>query len=86
MHSAAQLTRSSWAPTISLDSQQNIMLHPSSRVNAVFLTYLRTHQIWYQQTYTYLVLYISRIETNTNCWITVLEDATLTTLKLLPII
>ena len=43
MHLAAQLTRSSWAPTISLDSHQNIRLHTGARVNAVLLIYLLTH-------------------------------------------
>ena len=42
MHLAAQLTRSIWAPTISLDSHQNIRLHTGARVNIVLLTYLLT--------------------------------------------
>ena len=42
MHLAVQLTRSSWAPTISLDSHQNIRLHTGARVNVVLLTYLLT--------------------------------------------
>ena len=41
MHLAAQLTRSSWAPTISLGSEQNIGLHSTgARANVVLLTYL----------------------------------------------
>ena len=40
MHLAAQLTRSSWAPTISLGSHQNIGLHSGARANVVLLTYL----------------------------------------------
>ena len=43
MHLAAQLTRSSWAPTISLElgSHQNTELHTCTRANAVLLAYLR---------------------------------------------
>ena len=39
MHFAAKLTRSSWAPTISLGSHQNIGLHTGARANVVLLTY-----------------------------------------------
>ena len=38
MHLATKLTRSSWAPTISLDPHQNIKLHAGVRVNVVLLT------------------------------------------------
>ena len=42
MHHAAQLTRSSWTPTISLDSHQNnYRQHSGARVNAVLL--IHTH-------------------------------------------
>ena len=40
MHLAAQLMRSSWAPTISLGSHQNIGLHTGAHANVVLLTYL----------------------------------------------
>ena len=40
IHLAAQLTHSSWAPMISLDSHQNIRLHTGAHVNVVLLTYL----------------------------------------------
>ena len=42
IHLATQLMRSSWAPTISLDSHQNIRLHTGTRVN-VMLCYLLTY-------------------------------------------
>ena len=42
MHLAAQLMHSSWAPTISLCSHQNIGLHTGARANVVLLTYLHT--------------------------------------------
>ena len=41
MRLAAQLTRSRWAPKISLDPAQNIKLHTGARVNVVLLTYLQ---------------------------------------------
>ena len=41
MHLAAQLMRSSWAPTISPGSHQNIGLHTDARANVVLLTYLQ---------------------------------------------
>ena len=40
MHLTAQLTRSSWAPMISLGSHQNIGLHTGARANVVLLIYL----------------------------------------------
>ena len=45
MHLATQLTRSSWVPTISLDSHQNIRLHTGACVNVVLLTYLCQQQV-----------------------------------------
>ena len=52
MHLAAKLTRSSWVPTISLDSHQNIRLHTGARVNVVLLTYGMGKQVQFNtQTY-----------------------------------
>ena len=42
LHSTAQLTRSSWAPTISLVFPPEHWLHTGARVNVVLLTYLLT--------------------------------------------
>ena len=86
MHSAIQLTRSSWAPTISLNSHQNIMLHPCACVNAVFLTY--TYSLNLVSTNLHLPNFIYLTSWNEYELLdnNVLEDATLTTVKLLPII
>ena len=43
MHFATKLTRSSWEPTISLGSHQNIGLHTGARANVGLLTYLLTY-------------------------------------------